>query len=224
MMDLSIFEIIQNGVERNKEIFTIIAECGVCAFIGLAINLWLSKFQFNYLNNDTHRSVAFMLPPISYTIATAISSNLFLSLGLIGALSIIRYRTPVKNPFELAILFAYVTIGITAVVNIELFSGVIILIIIIPFINKTVYLFKKNRTVFNNNEINLATCKLLIDDINDIKKINIDTVRSITITPNKGGKYNTDIELIIKDIEQVNNLIIEIEQWGKLENFSVHSY
>ena len=224
MTDISLFDIFQNSLERNNDVLTLIAKCGLCAFTGLAINLWLSKFDFNYLNNETHRSVSFILPAISFTIVTAISSNLFLSLGLIGALSIIRYRTPVKNPFELAILFAYITIGIAAVVSIELFYGVIIIIVIMPFVHKAIYLFKNKRAAFSNNDIILATCELQIKDINEINNINIDTIRSISIKPNKDGTYKTDIELIIKDIDQVNNLIKEIQQWGILENFSVHSY
>jgi hypothetical protein len=39
---------------------------------------------------------------------------------MIGALSIVRFRNPVKNPFELVIFFALITIGISLSVNVKL--------------------------------------------------------------------------------------------------------
>ncbi len=58
-----------------------------------------------------------MLPVIILILTQAISTNLYLSLGLIGALSIVRYRTPVKSQYELAYLFALIAIGIVSGVN-----------------------------------------------------------------------------------------------------------
>ena len=44
-----------------------------------------------------------------YLITSIISSNIALSLGMVGALSIIRFRTPVKNPAELVYYFMLIT-------------------------------------------------------------------------------------------------------------------
>lgn len=54
-----------------------------------------------------------LLPVISLTITKIISGNIALSLGMVGALSIVRFRHPVKSPLELTIYFLLVTIGIT---------------------------------------------------------------------------------------------------------------
>lgn len=49
---------------------------------------------------------------VTFLIITVVKSSLALSLGLVGALSIIRFRTPIKEPFELAYLFMAIAIGL----------------------------------------------------------------------------------------------------------------
>ena len=54
-----------------------------------------------------------LLPIIGLVITSVISGNIALSLGMVGALSIIRFRHPVKSPLELSIYFLLLTVGIT---------------------------------------------------------------------------------------------------------------
>jgi len=72
-------------------------------------------YQFaakNELNNrDFHQTLA-LLPLITTSILLAMQSNLVVSLGMVGALSIVRYRTAVKNPMDLAFLFLSISVGI----------------------------------------------------------------------------------------------------------------
>ena len=72
-----------------------------------------------------------ILPVVALVITTVISTNIVLSLGMIGALSIIRYRTPVKSIYELSLLFALITIGIAGGVNIKYSIGLAIFISLI---------------------------------------------------------------------------------------------
>ena len=58
-----------------------------------------------------------ILPAIGFLITSVISSSIALSLGMVGALSIIRFRTPVKNPIELVSYFLLLTVGIVSNVN-----------------------------------------------------------------------------------------------------------
>lgn len=57
-----------------------------------------------------------ILPVIGFVITKSISGNIALSLGMVGALSIIRFRHPVKSPFELTAYFLLVTQGIAITV------------------------------------------------------------------------------------------------------------
>ena len=59
----------------------------------------------------------FILPIITYTITKTIYGNIALSLGMIGALSIVRFRHPVKSALELIIYFDLITIGIASSVK-----------------------------------------------------------------------------------------------------------
>lgn len=62
----------------------------------------------------THNTLTyFLLPMIGAVISEVISGSIALSLGMIGALSIVRFRHPVKSPFELTIYFLLVTLGVT---------------------------------------------------------------------------------------------------------------
>ena len=60
-----------------------------------------------------------LLPVITYTITAVIAGNIALSLGMVGALSIVRFRNPVKSPYELALYFLFITLGISASVSLS---------------------------------------------------------------------------------------------------------
>ena len=66
------------------------------------------------------QTISFLiLPIITYIITKTIYGNIALSLGMIGALSIVRFRHPVKSALELIIYFDLITIGIAASVKIN---------------------------------------------------------------------------------------------------------
>ena len=57
------------------------------------------------------------LPSVGFVITSVISGNIALSLGMVGALSIVRFRSPIKNPYELVSYFYLITVGIATSVN-----------------------------------------------------------------------------------------------------------
>ena len=78
--------------------------------IGLSIH-----YQKLGRTTGNRSSLAFTFPFIAVTILlviTVVKSSLALSLGLVGALSIVRFRTPIKDPEELAYLFFTIAIGL----------------------------------------------------------------------------------------------------------------
>lgn len=66
-----------------------------------------------------HTSTLVFLPILTYVITSVISGNIALSLGMVGALSIVRFRNPVRSPLELSVYFGAITMGITASVSIQ---------------------------------------------------------------------------------------------------------
>ena len=132
------------------------------SILGLIIFLVHSYFLNQYLRTKNNLALALRLPMITAIITKTISTNLFLSLGMIGALSIVRYRTPVKSTYELTLLFALVTIGISSIVNIKYSIFLTILIVFISillhFLNKLNLIkdFESENNV-NNSEVILKT-------------------------------------------------------------------
>lgn len=107
------------------------------------------------------QTVTFMLLPIiTYIITKTISGNIALSLGMIGALSIVRFRHPVKSALELVIYFALITIGIAASVRtkwaIQLIICTILIILIVKAVQTVSKKFGKSfyNISFNEGNIN----------------------------------------------------------------------
>ena len=84
---------------------------------GLSIRIMLSLVKQKWASTYHHTMSYTLLPVITFVITKVITGNIALSLGMIGALSIVRFRNPVKNPFELVMFFALITIGISMSVN-----------------------------------------------------------------------------------------------------------
>ena len=94
----------------------------------------------------------FILPIITYVITKTIYGKIALSLGMIGALSIVRFRHPVKSALELIIYFDLITIGIAASVknNYALILGILtaVILVVLKLLNN--YRIKKNKNGFYN--------------------------------------------------------------------------
>ncbi|MDR2519990.1 MAG: DUF4956 domain-containing protein [Eubacteriaceae bacterium] len=85
----------------------------VCSVLGLFL-LWIYKFTFKGAVYNASFSVSLLLTGlVTSLVILPISSNLTLSLGMVGALSIVRYRTAVKDPRDIAYMFWAIGIGIT---------------------------------------------------------------------------------------------------------------
>ena len=96
-----------------------------------------------------------LLPIITYVITKTISGNIALSLGMIGALSIVRFRHPVKSALELIIYFDLITLGIATSVRTKwAIQLVLCTILIILFVKLIGYFFKKKGKSFYNISFN----------------------------------------------------------------------
>ena len=97
-----------------------------------------------WIKTIAHTSTLLLLPILTYVITNVISGNIALSLGMVGALSIVRFRNPVRSPLELSVYFGAITIGITTAVSTDwlglLFIGVTLVCIILYSINKLTHL------------------------------------------------------------------------------------
>ncbi len=107
------------------------------------------------------QTVAFMiLPVITYVITKTISGNIALSLGMIGALSIVRFRHPVKSALELIMYFDLITIGIAMSVRtkwaIQLVLATVVIIVLVKIVQKLTNKFGTSFYSMSFNEGNTS--------------------------------------------------------------------
>ena len=120
-----------------------------CGIGGLIVTYIHSKFSYKWLRNNFNIYVGITLPVIGLVITTVIGSNIALSIGMIGALSIVRFRTPIRTPYELVHYFSLLTIGISAKVDLNITLVLIILLSILPYFIKRFSITNSNKSEGN---------------------------------------------------------------------------
>lgn len=112
----------------------------------------------------------FLLPNITYIISKAISGNIALSLGMVGALSIVRFRNPVRSSAELTIYFFLITAGIAHMVSyvyLYYLLAIFLLITIILKILKNKIFNSSFNSVNNEDNYSIVEYRAKKIDIND---------------------------------------------------------
>lgn len=114
----------------------------------MGVRFILEFFDQSWIKTYSQTITISILPVITYVITNVISGNIALSLGMVGALSIVRFRNPVKSPLELAVYFAVITMGISASVDLRwlvFFDFAIIFVLVsIYFVSKIYKFFLKD--------------------------------------------------------------------------------
>lgn len=154
---MEIVDFIKTLTQTNlfTEISDLILKLSVATVIGTLSNTILVFFGENFLSSKHNKLTFSLLPPIATAITFSISGDIALSLGMVGALSIVRFRTPVRNPFELVIYFYLITVGISSAVNISI---AVILFLLIAIVLLFFQLFDKDEKLSkNNNQLNLIS-------------------------------------------------------------------
>ena len=100
----------------------------LCVLLGLFSKFLIGILMSQNFAKNIHQLIVFaLLPTVGFVITSVISDNIALSLGMVGALSIVRFRTPVKNPSELVVYFYLITLGI--VVNVNPSTGILLFLL-----------------------------------------------------------------------------------------------
>ena len=129
-------------------------------FSGLLLRYSLTLTGQAWAKSHSQTVTFMVLPVITYVITKTISGNIALSLGMIGALSIVRFRHPVKSALELIMYFDLITIGIATSVRtkwaIQLVLCTIIVIFLVKFAQKIFNKFGKSFYNMSFNEGNTS--------------------------------------------------------------------
>lgn len=107
--------------------------------IGMFIFLVYKKTYQGVMYSSSFGTTLVALTMITTVVILAVTSNVVLSLGMVGALSIVRFRTAIKEPLDIAFLFWSIAIGIVlaaGMIPLAVIGSVIIGVILLVFVNK----------------------------------------------------------------------------------------
>ena len=107
--------------------------------MGAVIYFVYRKFYTGVIYSRSFAITLVGMTVLTAMVTLAISSNIVISLGMVGALSIVRFRTAVKDPLDLLYLFWAITTGITAGAQmyvLVLATAVVMTVMVILFYNK----------------------------------------------------------------------------------------
>ena len=200
-----------------------LSSLGILIFGGLLLRFSLTLSGQAWAKSHA-QTVAFMiLPVITYVITNTIAGNIALSLGMIGALSIVRFRHPVKSALELIMYFDLITIGIATSVRtkwaIQLILCTIAIIVLVKIVQKIHQKFGRS---FYNVSFNEG---IALNSIEVFAKEKIDLIESDN---NLTSSYNDTVQgeivyrLSFDDKKQLNLFKKKIEGIKSINKINVN--
>jgi len=107
--------------------------------LGMFIFLIYKKTYQGVLYSSSFGVTLIALTMITTVVILAVTSNVVLSLGMVGALSIVRFRTAIKEPLDIAFLFWSIAVGIVlaaGLIPLAVIGSVIIGVVLLVFVNR----------------------------------------------------------------------------------------
>ena len=120
-------------------IFDMVLALALSFAIGVFIFLVYKKTYTGVMYSSSFGVTLIALSMITTTVILAVTSNVVLSLGMVGALSIVRFRTAIKEPLDIAFLFWSIAVGIVlaaGMIPLAVIGSVVIGVILLVFVNK----------------------------------------------------------------------------------------
>ncbi|WP_054956460.1 DUF4956 domain-containing protein [Paenibacillus dakarensis] len=209
----SIMENFQSDISLSKILITL----GVAFVIALFIYFLYKRVFSGVLYSKSFNVSLIGMTMITALVIIAINSNLVLSLGMVGALSIVRFRTPIKDPTDLIFLFWAAVAGIVTgagFYTLAALGSVVIGLILFFFIKKatidTPYLLVINcESDSSEQEVHKQISKA-------VKRYN---VKQKTVTP---GNIEITLEVRLQDEE--GRFVNQISGLSGVKNAVLISY
>ena len=167
----------------------------VLAFgVGMFIFLIYKKTYAGVMYSSTFGVTLVALTMITTLVILAVTSNVVLSLGMVGALSIVRFRTAIKEPLDIAFLFWSIAVGIV------LAAGFIPLAVIGSVVIGVILLVFANRKSHANPYIVVLTCQDQAGENEAMKLLSENTKRCVCKSKTaRAGRIELNLEVRLKD-------------------------
>ena len=156
----------------------------IAGSLALVLGRVYIKYGRSLSNRNQFAQQFVLLAMTTMVIISIVKSSLALSLGLVGALSIVRFRAAIKEPEELTYLFLSIAIGLGAGADQLFITSVAVIIIVI-------YIVVRGSFVNDNNVVD----NLYLTIIEQEKSINVDEIINIL------DKYCVGIDVKRYDVE-----------------------
>lgn len=127
---------------NSVTMFDMVLSLALAFGLGLFIFMIYKKTYAGVMYSSNFGVTLVVLTMISTLVILAVTSNVVLSLGMVGALSIVRFRTAIKDPLDIAFLFWAIASGIVlaaGMIPLAVFGSVFIGAVFVIFVNKTTH-------------------------------------------------------------------------------------
>lgn len=165
------------------------------------------RFGNSISNRNQLSNVLILVGVTTFIIISIVKSSLALSLGLVGALSIIRFRTAIKEPEELGYFFIAISIGLGMGANqlLPTVIGFIILAMIIVYMGGIGSTKSLTQNLILHTSLNGRDGKDLIEKINSVVE---DQSRQVELKRLNQGDGHLDINYLVnvKSLERLQSL------------------
>ena len=182
--------------------------------IGMFIFLVYKKTYQGVMYSSSFGTTLVALTMITTVVILAVTSNVVLSLGMVGALSIVRFRTAIKEPLDIAFLFWSIAVGIVlaaGMIPLAVIGSVIIGVILMVFVNKKSHM---NPFIVVLSCVDAMTEKKALDLLkSSVQKF---VIKSKTVTKDlielnieiRMANENTNFINILSDMPGVNSAVL----------------
>ncbi|WP_282160163.1 DUF4956 domain-containing protein [Ulvibacterium marinum] len=194
----------------------------LCAIVLYLLSLIYVKFGRSLSNRYQLSKVLILVGVTTFIIISIVKSSLALSLGLVGALSIIRFRTAIKEPEELGYFFISISIGLGFGANqaVPTLIGTLVLFLIIYLANRG----KSHQAMNQNLIVNLTATKekntqQMQEKLGEIIANNAN--RTELIRMNKAeDSLDFNFLVVLKDYDRINTITQEISALDTTANIT----
>lgn len=140
----------------NFSLHTYLLSIIICALLLYLLSVIYIRFGKSISNRHQLARVLILVGITTFIIISIVKSSLALSLGLVGALSIVRFRTAIKEPEELGYFFIAISIGLGMGANqlLPTLIGFLVLVAVIVVLNK-----KAIKSSFSQNIVVSLKCE-----------------------------------------------------------------
>lgn len=182
----------------------------VATLLSLLVKWFYIKYAKSFSNRERFAVIFVPMALATLLIITVVQASIALSLGLVGALSIVRFRAAIKEPEELTYIFLIIGIGLTCGANKPLLA-IIALAFILPLIYFNSNVVSKTYKAKNKLLINIKSQKLDITNITNALTKSCEHLEMKRVEDNANGLM---VSFLAKcdTIEKVNHLTSTLKE------------